>query len=70
MAFAYPFDSDEDYWRFLTDMAGAISMVLSRLDEDVLAGVREELGRRLEPIRGADGIELGAVSLVVSAARG
>jgi len=45
-------------------------MVLSRLDEDVLAGVREELGRRLEPFRGADGIELGAVSLVVSAARG
>jgi SAM-dependent methyltransferase len=70
VAFAYPFDSEEDYWRFLTDMAGAISMVLSRLDEDVLAGVREELGRRLEPFRGADGIELGAVSLVVSAARG
>ena len=70
VAFAYPFDSDEDYWRFLTDMAGAISMVLSRPDEDVLAGVREELGRRLEPFRGVDGIELGAVSLVVSAARG
>jgi SAM-dependent methyltransferase len=70
VAFTYPFDGDEDYWRFLTDMAGAISMVLSRLDEDARAGVREELGRRLQPFRGADGIELGAVSLVVSASRG
>jgi ubiquinone/menaquinone biosynthesis C-methylase UbiE len=70
VAFAYPFDTDEDYWRFLTEMAGAISMVLSRLDEDDLAGVREELSRRLEPFRVADGIELGAVSLVVSASRG
>jgi SAM-dependent methyltransferase len=70
VAFAYPFDSDEDYWRFLTDMAGAISMVLARLDEDVLAGVRAELGRRLEPFRGTDGMELGAVSLVVSASGG
>jgi SAM-dependent methyltransferase len=70
VAFAYPFDSDEDYWQFLTDMAGAISMVLSRLDEEVLAGLREELDRRLEPFRGPDGMELGAVSLVVSASRG
>jgi SAM-dependent methyltransferase len=70
VALAYPFAGDEDYWRFLTDMAGAISMVLSRLDEEVLTGVREELGRRLEPFRGPDGIELGGVSLVVSASRG
>jgi len=69
-AFMWPFDGDEEYWRFLTDMAGAISMVLSGLDEDALAGVRDELGRRLEPFRGPDGIELGAVSLVVSASAG
>ena len=70
VAFTYPFDGDEDYWRFLTDMAGAISMVLSRLDEETRAGVREELGRRLKPFRGPDGVELGAVSLVVSASAG
>ena len=70
VTFAWPFEADEDYWRFLTDMAGAISMALSRLDDDARAGVRDELGRRLEPFRGADGIELGAVSLGVSASRG
>jgi ubiquinone/menaquinone biosynthesis C-methylase UbiE len=70
VTFTWPFHGDEGYWRFLTDMAGAISMALSSLDEDARAGVREELGRRLEPFRGRGGIELGAVSLVVSASRG
>ena len=70
VAFRWPFEDDEDYWRFLTEMAGAISMALSGLDEDARAGVRDELGRRLEPFRGHDGVELGAVSLVISASRG
>lgn len=67
--FAYPFTGEDDYWRFLSDVAGAISMALGRLDDEARAEVRANLTTRLEPYRTPDGLELPAVSLVVAGSR-
>lgn len=67
--YVFPFSGEDDYWRFLTDVAGAISMAIARLDEDARAEVRTRLGERLEPFRTGEGIYLPAVSLVAAAAR-
>jgi SAM-dependent methyltransferase len=67
--FAFTFTDEDDYWRFLFDVAGAISMVLKRLDDEARASVRENLSERLEPYRTPDGLELPAVSLVAAASR-
>src|SRR5262249_15908566 len=60
--YVFPFTGEDDYWRFLTDVAGAISMILARLDEDARAEVRSRLAERLEQFQTADGLELPAVS--------
>jgi SAM-dependent methyltransferase len=67
--FAFPFTGEDDYWRFLTDMAGAISMALERLDDDARAAVRAQLATRLEPYGAPDDLALPAVSLVAAASR-
>jgi SAM-dependent methyltransferase len=67
--FAYSFTGEDDYWRFLTDMAGAIAMALGRLDDDARAAVRTQLARRLEPYGAPDDLVLPAVSLVAAASR-
>jgi SAM-dependent methyltransferase len=67
--FAFTFTGEDDYWRFLSDVAGAISMVLGRFDDEARADVRAKLSTRLEPYRAPDGLELPAVSLVAAASR-
>jgi SAM-dependent methyltransferase len=67
--FAFPFTGEDDYWRFLTGVAGAISMTLGRLDDDARTDVRASLATRLEPYREPDGLELPAASLVATATR-
>jgi ubiquinone/menaquinone biosynthesis C-methylase UbiE len=69
VAFTFPFTGEDDYWGFLTDMAGAISMALGRLDDTSRSEVRAQLATRLEPYRAPDGLELRAVSLVAAATR-
>lgn len=65
VAFTWRFADAEDYWQFLTSAAGAIAMVLGRLDEDERTRVRGL--KRVASFEGAGGIELPGVSLVVSA---
>jgi len=65
--FSWPFTDADDYWDFLLRVAGAIAMVLDRLDEDERMRVREQISERLAPFEGAGGIELPALALVVSA---
>jgi SAM-dependent methyltransferase len=65
----FSFTSDDDYWRFLNGVAGAISMALARLDEEGRADVKATLADRLDQFRTADGLDLPAVSLVAAAAR-
>jgi SAM-dependent methyltransferase len=69
VAFTFPFTGEDDYWGFLTDMAGAISMALGRLDDTSRSEVRAQLATRLEPYRAPDRLELRAVSLVAAATR-
>jgi SAM-dependent methyltransferase len=64
---AWTFSGEADYWTFLEDVAGAISMVLARLDEAERSRLRSELSRRLEPFRTEQGLLLPARSLVASA---
>ena len=58
----------DDYWGFLTGVAGAIAMVLNRLSEDDQERVRDELAAQLGQVGGSHPFELPAKSLVVSAA--
>jgi hypothetical protein len=68
VAFTWTYADEDDYWQFLTGVAGAISMVLERLDEGERQAVRGELASRLEPYaeqRG--GYALPALCLVAAA---
>jgi SAM-dependent methyltransferase len=56
-----------DYWAYLTEAAGAIAMVLARIDEAERARVRALIAERTTPFTGDGGIALPGVSLVVSA---
>lgn len=67
VAFTFRFADANDYWEFLTFAAGAIAMVLSRLDQDELGRVREQVSERVASFRSAGGIALPGVSLVASA---
>ena len=70
VAFTWRFADAGDYWAFLTTAAGAIAMVLGGLDEAALGQVREEVAVRVAAFDYGGGIELPAVSLVVSALAG
>jgi ubiquinone/menaquinone biosynthesis C-methylase UbiE len=70
VAFTWRFADADDYWAFLTTAAGAIAMVLGRLDEATLGQVREEVAVGVASFDHGGGIELPAVSLVVSAPAG
>jgi SAM-dependent methyltransferase len=67
VAFTWRFPDTDAYWDFLTDAAGAIALVLDRLDDDEREGVREEIAARVAPHTGVAGIELPAVSIVAAA---
>ncbi|HEX9364071.1 MAG TPA: class I SAM-dependent methyltransferase [Candidatus Dormibacteraeota bacterium] len=67
VAFTWPFRDIDDYWEFLNSAAGGIAIVLGRLHEDELRQIREQIAERVASFAGAGGIELPAISLVVSA---
>jgi SAM-dependent methyltransferase len=63
----WTFDSAEEYWRFVTDLAGAIAMVLRSLPEPEQDAVRRLTEERLEPVARRPGYRLGGVCLNVLA---
>jgi ubiquinone/menaquinone biosynthesis C-methylase UbiE len=65
--FTWSFRDVDDYWEFLTRAAGAIAVVIGRVEDDELRHVREQIAERVASFGGAGGIELPAVSLVASA---
>ena len=67
--FVFPFTGEDDYWGYLNDFAGAISMTLERLDKNARAEVRAALATQLEPFTSNAGLELPALSLVAAATR-
>ena len=66
VAFSWEFDGFDDYWQLLNDAAGAIAMVLERLDATERDRVREAVADRLAP-PDAGPFQLEAVSLVAAA---
>jgi ubiquinone/menaquinone biosynthesis C-methylase UbiE len=67
VTFTWRFADLDAYWDFLSGAAGAIAMVLGRLDDDEIARVRREVEERV-PASDGDGIALAAAALVASAA--
>jgi ubiquinone/menaquinone biosynthesis C-methylase UbiE len=68
VAFVWRFRDPDEYWQFLTGAAGAIAILLDRLEHDERERVREEVAERVLSFSSAGAaIELPAVSLVASA---
>ena len=57
------FENFDDYWSFLRELAGALSLVLRDLDEDQLAQVRAALERDVEPFRSNGGYVFPGLAL-------
>src|SRR5919112_1007976 len=64
--FGFRFAGIDDYWEFLNDAAGAIAMVLGRLDQEERERIRGEIAAQLGPFGSSGEIEFPATSLVVS----
>jgi len=67
VGFTWSFPDVDAYWTFLTDAAGAIAMVVDRLDPAERELVRERIAEGAERFAGAAGIEIPAACLVASA---
>ena len=67
VGFTWSFPDVDAYWKFLTDAAGAIAMVVDRLDPAERDLVRERIAEGAQPFAGAAGIEIPAACLVASA---
>jgi ubiquinone/menaquinone biosynthesis C-methylase UbiE len=65
VSFSWTFVDQDDYWRFLTEVAGAIAAVLQALPPEVQAQVREQVHEAAEPFRSGEGYDLPAVCLNV-----
>ena len=65
--FIWDFTDLNDYWEFLTTAAGAIAMVIAKLDANEASQVRDELADHVASFVHGGRIELPAVSLVASA---
>ena len=64
---AWRFASEDEYWSFLNDVAGAVSLLLREMDEDSLAEIRQALRLQLENFREGDGYSLPGVAINVVA---
>jgi SAM-dependent methyltransferase len=62
------FDSLDDYWHYVTDLAGAVAMVVRALPAADQAAVRERVERRVEPHAEGGGYRFPGVCLNVLAA--
>jgi ubiquinone/menaquinone biosynthesis C-methylase UbiE len=67
VAFTWFFRDVDDYWEFLTGAAGAIAVVLGRIEDNERRHVREQINDRVASFVSAGRIELPAVSLVALA---
>ena len=67
VAFTWRFADKDAFWTFLSEAAGAITIVLDRLDEHERLRVGQEIRERVEAFDGPNGIELQGMSLVASA---
>jgi ubiquinone/menaquinone biosynthesis C-methylase UbiE len=61
------FDSPDDHWRYLMDLAGALAMVIRSMPEREQAAVRRLTEERLEPVARQPGYRLAGLCLNVLA---
>jgi SAM-dependent methyltransferase len=64
----WSFDSLAEYWHYLTDVKGAIAMVVRSLPEAEQDALSDDLARRLEPYADGGGYRLPGLCLNVLAA--
>jgi SAM-dependent methyltransferase len=57
------FDDFDDAWRFITEVAGAIAMVIRGLPEDERQAVRAAIEREMDGFRSDGGLELPGLTL-------
>ena len=55
IALTWSFPSSDAYWRFLTELAGAISPILRGLGPEAEARVRARIGEMAQPFRSGEG---------------
>jgi hypothetical protein len=65
---AWRFDSLDAYWHFVTDLAGAVAMIVRALSEEEQSAVRDEIERRLKPYAEGDAYRMPGICLNVLAA--
>jgi ubiquinone/menaquinone biosynthesis C-methylase UbiE len=63
----WAFESPDDYWHYVMDLAGAIAMVMRSLPEREQAAIRRLTQERLEPVARRPGYRLGGLCLNVLA---
>ena len=68
VGFVYRFVDAADYWAFLTEVAGAIAMVIARLDHDEQREARARITARVARFERGGGLDLPAECLVATAA--
>ncbi len=62
------FDSMDHYWHYVTDLAGAVAMVVRALPEADQAALREQVEQRAEPYAEGSRYRLPGMCLNVLAA--
>ncbi len=65
---AWRFDSLDAYWHYVTDLAGAVAMLVRALPEEDRRAVRDEVERRVERHAEGDGYHFPGMCLNVLAA--
>ena len=64
----WSFADDEELWRFVTEVAGGLALVIRGLPEDEQLRVRSEVERASEPLRSNGGYDMPGLTLNVLAA--
>jgi SAM-dependent methyltransferase len=64
---AFPFETFDRYWRYITELAGAMAVAIRKLDEEEKRAVRGLIEERIGAFRGGDGYRMPGVSLNVVA---
>jgi hypothetical protein len=64
---AWNFDSPDDHWRYVMELAGALAMVIRSLPEREQAAVRRLTEERLDGVAGPPGYRLAGLCLNVLA---
>jgi ubiquinone/menaquinone biosynthesis C-methylase UbiE len=63
----WSFADEDELWRFVTEVAGGIAMVIRRLPEDEQRRVRSEVERASQPLRSNGGYDMPGLTLNVLA---